>query len=577
MKEKEEPKSSSQLLASGKKRNQAKTSATVAAVSEADNWVQCNKCKKWRKVPSHIDVDGLPEKWYCSLNYWATAFALCSVKEEDYESTTNATSGTAPGANVNTPHRNARRGSGVGSVIQNVTSSTNLTAFTSNTLEVKKTQWVQCERKSCKKWRKVPEHIDMDTFPEKWYCEMNSWNPQSASCAFPEDSDSENEPARKEFLKVGQKKSSYRNIIFGADGKVKAWFSEKNKHGYGIFSHNNIPKRSIDPEDSSDLYRKVSYWWSSAFDETSKANVKRRQPIDPISSVPVIVKEENHLPEEEPPKDPFHISQPNYLLDCARRIGGMTSKTDVPLPPNYSYPKKIPKSWTLLQSVSLLTRCSAENTTIRSCFLAANTNCLTLDRLYHFIQKCKFHDPVIDACREYFSREAVRVALHRLEQRDEVEVYYNSLHETVVNLLTPLTTLRSMVALRSKVFHKKVNCEVTGTKWSKHGVPLKLRKFYDRRYRSSIKIELLALKLEKVSGTEGSHTSRDHNTPHLADRADEMSVDDVSPSHLAEVDIADGSHTPTINQEEPTVQAEGENIPLVIEAELAGDEEGSIA
>jgi hypothetical protein len=38
------------------------------------------------------------------------------------------------------------------------------------------TQWVQCERQNCKKWRKLPAHVNMSTLPEKWYCEMNKWD-----------------------------------------------------------------------------------------------------------------------------------------------------------------------------------------------------------------------------------------------------------------------------------------------------------------------------------------------------------------------------------------------------------------
>ena len=47
------------------------------------------------------------------------------------------------------------------------------------------TQWVQCERGNCKKWRKLPAHVDMASLPEKWYCEMNKWDPDRAYCGGP--------------------------------------------------------------------------------------------------------------------------------------------------------------------------------------------------------------------------------------------------------------------------------------------------------------------------------------------------------------------------------------------------------
>ena len=35
-------------------------------------WVQCEHqhCGKWRKVPTHIDPESLPDKWTCSMNHW---------------------------------------------------------------------------------------------------------------------------------------------------------------------------------------------------------------------------------------------------------------------------------------------------------------------------------------------------------------------------------------------------------------------------------------------------------------------------------------------------------------------------
>ncbi|MGH0122797.1 UNVERIFIED_CONTAM: hypothetical protein FKN15_003284 [Acipenser sinensis] len=45
------------------------------------NWVQCDGCLKWRKLPDGIDPDRLPEKWYCHMNP-NTQFRNCSVEEE---------------------------------------------------------------------------------------------------------------------------------------------------------------------------------------------------------------------------------------------------------------------------------------------------------------------------------------------------------------------------------------------------------------------------------------------------------------------------------------------------------------
>ena len=57
----------------------------------------------------------------------------------------------------------------------------------------KPTAWVQCER--CLKWRRVPFHVKMDTFPDQWYCEYNTWDEiEKINCDYPQDNfDSEKE------------------------------------------------------------------------------------------------------------------------------------------------------------------------------------------------------------------------------------------------------------------------------------------------------------------------------------------------------------------------------------------------
>lgn len=45
-------------------------------------WVQCDSCSKWRKLPPHVSADDLPEVWYCTLNTWNPASASCDVPED---------------------------------------------------------------------------------------------------------------------------------------------------------------------------------------------------------------------------------------------------------------------------------------------------------------------------------------------------------------------------------------------------------------------------------------------------------------------------------------------------------------
>lgn len=50
------------------------------AVSQ--EWVQCEKCEKWRKLPLHISAKDLPEIWYCNMNTWDASTASCEAEED---------------------------------------------------------------------------------------------------------------------------------------------------------------------------------------------------------------------------------------------------------------------------------------------------------------------------------------------------------------------------------------------------------------------------------------------------------------------------------------------------------------
>ena len=51
------------------------------------NWVQCEnpKCLKWRKLPWHVDVDLLPETFYCKDNIWNQNAADCEASEDEWD------------------------------------------------------------------------------------------------------------------------------------------------------------------------------------------------------------------------------------------------------------------------------------------------------------------------------------------------------------------------------------------------------------------------------------------------------------------------------------------------------------
>jgi hypothetical protein len=59
--------------------------AGIAAGRPDDRvWVQCNKCDKWRALPSTVDAAKLPEEWLCEYNVLDPNHASCDVPEEAY-------------------------------------------------------------------------------------------------------------------------------------------------------------------------------------------------------------------------------------------------------------------------------------------------------------------------------------------------------------------------------------------------------------------------------------------------------------------------------------------------------------
>jgi len=50
-------------------------------------WVQCEhpNCLKWRRVPWHVDLDLLPDQFFCELNVWDKSKANCNSNEDDWD------------------------------------------------------------------------------------------------------------------------------------------------------------------------------------------------------------------------------------------------------------------------------------------------------------------------------------------------------------------------------------------------------------------------------------------------------------------------------------------------------------
>jgi hypothetical protein len=118
-------------------------------------------------------------------------------------------------------------------------------------------EWVQCEK--CEKWRKLPSHICADELPDVWYCSLNTWNADSASCESPEDkADALHQDVGNGSAVPGNPgKFSYRGLIFGTGRKHNRPMSERTRATESLFA------KPVD--DADNPYPVVMYAKSSAF------------------------------------------------------------------------------------------------------------------------------------------------------------------------------------------------------------------------------------------------------------------------------------------------------------------------
>ena len=195
------------------------------AALEQTEWVQCEQCVEWRALPSSVKADALSDQWVCELATWCTL--TCSVDEKAYtklmkkskpkkssakgvkrkRSPTVATArkaapgigdggaGAKGGAETAAPTpaavKSAKRAKKPkkpkkpkkeASSAEAKTSSKSSKPNANAKVEV---QWVQCD--SCAAWRIVPPSIDANKLPDRWHCEMNTWDPKRASCSAAEE------------------------------------------------------------------------------------------------------------------------------------------------------------------------------------------------------------------------------------------------------------------------------------------------------------------------------------------------------------------------------------------------------
>ena len=232
-------------------------------------WVQCDKCEKWRKLPGHIDPDALPDVWECRLASWCPLYNLkspfliflrtatpmsCETPAEDIareeaavtdlpetKSTKKLKSKASRSVSKLTVNEASRSVSKV--VVNEVVKVTEKvdddehetnnkkrgrsTPALPEPPKVETLDWVECS--ACGKWRKVPPSIKVDSLPEIWTCAQNHWEPSFARCSVPQEE--EEKPSPVEAVPLSTKRGRPQST--GADQatkKVTQWVQCERKN-----------------------------------------------------------------------------------------------------------------------------------------------------------------------------------------------------------------------------------------------------------------------------------------------------------------------------------------------------------
>eukprot|EP00985_Skeletonema_marinoi_P006889 scaffold3011_cov130-Skeletonema_marinoi.AAC.14 len=322
---------------SAKESTEENTTTTAApavkAKKEEDPWVQCDRCHKWRHLPATVNLDDLPEHWFCELNTHDPKRNNCEAAEQtpkevakekkrakklawkklqmeqaqalakegskkrarsasppprgiDKEAEFDAVVATsvdkksddhvvneatvAPPITEPLPPKPKRRGRPPRSDKEKEKTPPNApnAAPGGKGKDAPKQEWVQCEK--CEKWRRLPPRISAEELPDVWYCSMNTWDINLATCTAIEDKHEENS---KEYNVQSQiptfagssSKTSYRNLIFG-NGRQKRNISERMRAQESLFARDEEVDMSAPP---TAMYAKSSAFFNKSLAKAS--------------------------------------------------------------------------------------------------------------------------------------------------------------------------------------------------------------------------------------------------------------------------------------------------------------------
>ncbi|KAE8677620.1 Tetratricopeptide repeat-like superfamily protein [Hibiscus syriacus] len=83
--------------------SQTAAPAANAPIVIEENWVQCDRCQKWRLLPFDTRPEQLPEKWLCRMLNWLPGMNQCGISEDETTKALNALYQAPVAGNQNNP------------------------------------------------------------------------------------------------------------------------------------------------------------------------------------------------------------------------------------------------------------------------------------------------------------------------------------------------------------------------------------------------------------------------------------------------------------------------------------------
>lgn len=143
--------------------------------TKQDDWVQCDKCQKWRRLPNQVNVSELPAVWYCKMNRWDKRHNKCSAPEEKLVV-------LMKGADL-VEYRQRKFAQDYIHRIKRMEKSVHHYKYTHAHDDDGERKFVQCTE--CLKLRPLIGGMDPNKVAEPFVCWMN-WDELLASCSAPQ-------------------------------------------------------------------------------------------------------------------------------------------------------------------------------------------------------------------------------------------------------------------------------------------------------------------------------------------------------------------------------------------------------